>query len=818
MRSQAKLGTRLRGTGAAAVLAALACLQPGFAHAAAPGVPAGWCGVRNTRGAVAATGSEPTGPVYVATACVPSPVWLEPYGGALAGLLSLTYDSPADAGVVVGARGALYQLWGKVGAAGGFAPSEVRAVAPSGRALWHHAVPVDASAPVGDARVVAVAEGARALIVDERTRRAAVVALPTPPRPTSGLARLDATCAVVGGLVVATASWVPVRAGERDASAGVVSLYTATGRLLRHWTVPGAPAKAAANVPWLGFAIAMEGTRAYVVYSDEPAGTTAGLYVVSAGGSVAGPYAVPAPATAALGGSVVPLPGDRLLLDAGGPTATSKDSHGALLALFGRRPQVVWSRPIPGADPVWDGANLLTTGPQAAGVEPGIATVWVVSVAGGQMITAFSPNADPGLKVLAAGPGGVLELTVPRAFDFGPPPCGGVCPPALPDQLVLERLDGSVAWSVPLADGADLTSAVLDMAGRPAVFVGGSGLAVAWGGQNQGTSAPAGVRGYATAAVEAAPVRPPATGVAGYAVVDQGRVVTPQSPLVVSAVQAGHAIDLTLSAVSAGGRPMASPSAVRVRVSDPSGTGSIDDEPGAATLTIPAGAASVPLAFVPAKAGSYALAAVPVPTALPAPVVPAVIPVPGNVQVEIPYYDPNGVPYPLPSGQTLDVVTNGTEVQTPLHAASAGAGGVWTAVVPTNAVAIGTYWAFATQIWTPEGSVGSPSAPVQALVTSGAAPTLTATAGPSGVGLTVSGPIHAAAVPIAYAIYRVRGRTDALPAGALPVAVIDPAARRALAAAYVDPAGAGTYTYFAAALYADQSAGPPGAGTTVAVR
>jgi hypothetical protein len=809
---------RLRGVVSASVLVVFGLAAPGLAGAAATGVPAGWCSVANATTPGVATGAVAGEPAYVPTSCVPSPVWLAPYGGALGALLGATASSAAEDGVVVGAHGTLYELWGTGAATGKLVPSEVRGVVPSGQTVWHHSVATDASAPVGDSQVFAVCEGAHALIVDEATGGAHQVAPAAPPRPTGGPAVLSTTCAAVGDLVLVASAWVPATTRVHGAGGGALGLYTSAGRLMKRVAVSAAGAKVVAHAPWLGFAIAVQGTTAYVVYSNEPDGTSAGIYRITAQGVVEGPFAVPALATAAMGGSVLPLPGDRVLLDAGAPTATSNESHGALLAFFGPTPDLVWSRPIPGYDPVWDGQNLLTTGPQFAGITPELATVWVIAPAGGQELTAFAPGDDStGLRILAAGPGGVLELATARTLPFGPPPCGGVCPPAWPNLLVLERLDGSVAWSVPLTAGALPQSVVLDMVGGEAAFVGGQGLAVAWGGDNDAASDPGAATGYTAAkTVPLLPTRP-STGVVGYAVVSGGRAVTAANPLVVTAAESGHRMELAVAAVNAAGKPVASPHAVAVRVSGPSGSGTLDGGP-TALVRIAAGAASATVAYVPAKAGAYALEAAPAPPALPAPLVPAVIPAPGEVQVDIPYYDANGVPYPLPSGTTLNVVTNGTEVLTPLHVAAMSSGGVWTATFATSTIAIGYDWAFATQIGSPRGSVGSPSSGVEALVTASTPPALSASAGSGGVRLTLTGPSQSSGAPIGYAVYRVEGSHQSLPAGTAPLAIIDPVARRDLRATYLDPVMAGTYTYFAVALYGDASAGMASAGATVGER
>jgi len=263
---------------------------------------------------------------------------------------------------------------------------------------------------------------------------------------------------------------------------------------------------------------------------------------------------------------------------------------------------------------------------------------------------------------------------------------------------------------------------------------------------------------------------------------------------------------------------MASPNAVTVRVSGPTGMGSLDGKGVVATVTIPKGAASAPLTYIPAKAGAYALAAQPDAVSLPAPIVPGAILAPGAIQVQIPYYDANGVPYPLARGETLDVASAGPGALTAVHAATGGADGVWTATVPIAAAASGRYLALATEIRTTGGSVGSVSGPVQSLAVSGAAPGLSAQATPSGVVLAVSGPAPSTGGPIAYAVYRVPGNAASLPAGTAPVAVVDPLAGDAGSASYVDPAPAGACTYFAAALYAAGAVGPPSAGAAVAPR
>lgn len=286
----------------------------------------------------------------------------------------------------------------------------------------------------------------------------------------------------------------------------------------------------------------------------------------------------------------------------------------------------------------------------------------------GRLVRAVSLRpADTYLNVLAAGPWGILASAVSTTHACQQGRCS--------TRLALLSWAGRTRWSVALpVDHGDLgfilSPVLVRLAGVDELLLGPPGPAVRWG--SPAPAAPAaGWPGYAEP-VAVAPSSPARGPVAAYPVFEQGVPVAAHHPIVVSAAEAGSAIPLTVSPVTAAGAPVASPAFVGVALSANAAGGTNSSANGMNQVAIGQGQSSASFTFTPKAAGSYVVTAGPGgfgrdPSDI-APAVPALVEAGSTFQVGVEPRDPDGVSYPLAVSLTVAVQASGGVRQPPAAA------------------------------------------------------------------------------------------------------------------------------------------------------
>jgi len=660
-----------------------------------------------------------------------------------------------------------------------------------------------------------------ATITDLATGRSTVVRLPWYAHTQAGDFGAQSTVAVVGSLaVIATSATI----GSGDSFPGKtwaeVGVYDARGRRVRQFAIAGRGPDLTYDRPLMQTWIATAGNTAYLLYSDGPSGgARAGLYRITAARRLTGPYRLRrlAPPGAYPDG-LVALPGGRVLVETSAAGADA--SCVALFAFARRRLHRLWRRDIPGASPVQAGPDLVTLGP---GLDYGATYTAIHLVAWRTGRTVATVRAPGGwLRPVAMGPFGVIVVGDLSHAGGGIGCTAAVpCPPApLPaTRVALVEADGQTAWQamLPEALGPDTLLPgvhVLRQAGRYVLPLGVPGLAVVWGGRAAG--AQTGGWPYAFAQIQPGSVAAvPAQGaIAGYQVAYDGQAVDAAHPLTVTSAQVGRSLTLTVSPVNAQDEPVPSRAAVQVTVGDGGAGASLAGQPDTATVALAAGQTQAQVPFQAGAAGPYTLTATPDLTAIAgfAPSVPAAVAAGTVVPVAVDLVDANGVAYPVPTGDTVEVLARGGGATAHDVVARPQGEGVYIATPRVGPVA--TRLTLATQIEAGGRPVGPMSAPVTVTASDPAPPTLTVRAGSRG-GLELLVAPAAGTHPVGYALYRAAGAGAAVTTAGTPLAVVDPRSYAEPVATFALAAGGGPFTYTVCALYAEGAEGLPAPTVTV---
>jgi len=663
-----------------------------------------------------------------------------------------------------------------------------------------------------DGQVVATAAGDQGDITDRSTGRTTTVDLPYARQVAQAQTGTQVTVGTVGDLAVFATSAIQGM-GQEGGGPGEVEIYTASGRLLRRFSVPTHTPDPEPDTPFDAFWIQTVDHTLYLLSSDAPmGGHDAGLYRITPQGQVRGPVRVPTalaepPHTQA---TFLVLPHDEMLLS-DSATANGRTQAG-LFRIAGDRLAAVWRRAIPGGSPLYDGGTVLT---EAGGAGRASTVLAWIDLRSGRTVRRVTLVHDQ-LTPLVTGPFGLVaygHVRVPSGA--GTCAAGAACPPAAPapERVVLLDPAGHIVWQAALPSSVHGAFAPVDTAlvreGRHYVLsLGEVDLGVRWGGASLApalaSTCPAGFTAIGTSPPPPAP--PSNQGVTGYALFDRGQIIDAVHPLVVSHAQAGQPLALTLSAVNASGQPVASPHRVEVGLGDDGAGGTFDQAWDTELVTLAAGQRALPVSYVGFHAGTYTLTAEPDLYLDPGfgPALPPFVPAGSTVALYPVIADANGVSYPLGPGGAVDVLARGPGAGSAVVPAAPLGGGLYRAVVPAGEA--GEPVTFAFQVEVNGHPLGPMSASRTVMASDDAPPALGARRVSGGVALTVAAP--AGGTPVGYALFRAKG--TALPAtSAAPVAILDPSSAGAPGASYLDPVGAGSVTYVAVALYAEGAMGQP---------
>jgi|GEM_PF-1945126 len=768
-------GRTTASAGLTALLALILAAGGAPAHpalAARPPAPLAGCLVGPSRPGGGAIATPAGGAPYVPAACLPEPAFAAPFGGALAVASVGPYageDQPQTLRAVVLPSGDAYTVVPGTGAAG----STLEELDPAGRVVWSQAG-VPGGELAADGRVVVVAGPYQALIVDLANHHVAAVQVPNGTLVQGQQLGSNVEVTVVGDLVVMEASVYGGMGESVVGEPGRVDVYNAQGSLLRSFALPDKAANNAPDTPADAAFLETRGNTAYLLYTDAPAGNQAGLFTLTAGNLLRGPYRLPSAYTDATGyGAMGVLPGGAVLADTwryGGL------AEATLVRPVGDRLRTLWRRSYAATGAlVFGGTDLWAqTDAGTGGNGPGTTTLRALDWKTGRPVAGMRPIRDHGLAllVLAAGPWGLLAVARDPSYACVQANCA--------DTLRLLEPDGRLVWTVALPPPGGPTwpqvatsPQILDIAGRDTMLLGIPGLAVTWGGQ--GTTPPGSSWSLAATPVDQAPAVTRGPGRA-YQVTDGTTVIDAASPLVVTAAQAGKPVTLTATLVNAQGQALPSVDRAWLRLGDGNAGGQAQSPQGYDQVFLAQGQSSATFTYTTPKAGSYVITAAPMPgpgedASDIAPTPPAFVQAGEPFTVAVAPWDANGVAVPLPSPLTMQVVAQGAV--TPQTAnAPVQPDGAYVATF-TAGRAANTALSFTTRIFLAGQPYGNASGPAGAGLVDAPAPTGSWQPATGGVLVSVS-PAKGTR-PVGYAVYALSAGESASDAEAQPpLAVIDP--------------------------------------------
>jgi hypothetical protein len=381
---------------------------------------------------------------YMPISCAPVAEAVGAFGGALAGGYALAMaDNTLPA--VVDQNG---DAWMVTGSPAGPDPQNLQQVSPSGTELWVTTLPATAGLVAGDSDVLVLKDSnGEYTIFNTATHQRTTISPPYYQQAQNGGININTSVGVVGAFAVLETSEYTGNGEGVATQNGTVQVYNANGALVRRFQLPHRSLSVQPDQPVDSAQVVTYGSNAYVVWNDAPAGNQAGVFTVTASGTVLGSFSVPVEVTGQGSGTVLALPSGNLLL------TNPATGESALVSVESRGARTIWRRTVYGGAPRFGGNYIVTAG----------STLREYRLSNGTLALGTSLHGFS-LEPLVAGPFGVVAEA--KSASQAP-------------QLLLINPAGEVVWRRTLSTGRVLPLPAT-VSGNPAVYLGPNVPLVVW--------------------------------------------------------------------------------------------------------------------------------------------------------------------------------------------------------------------------------------------------------------------------------------------------------------------------------------------------